>query len=155
MSQKSDSENKVVLCIIFRKLGNSYQFLLLRRIPSRGGFWQPVGGTVEEKDRTLLDTCYREVFEETGIAQRQIIRVIENFFHYSYDTHYLTGEPTETTEENVFAFEISGNPKINIKNNFCQEHDDFRWVSFDEALSLLKWQDNKDAFMKLREILML
>ncbi len=155
MSQTPFHNHKVVLSILFRKLGKVYDFLLLKRIPSRGGFWQPVGGTVEDKDKTLLDTCYREIFEETGITKKQIINAIGPFFHYSYDKHYLTGEPIETTEETVFAFEIRGNPRIDIKHNFCNEHDDFRWVSFDDALSLLKWQNNKDAFIELRKILIL
>ncbi|MFT4308714.1 MAG: hypothetical protein ACMXYM_05095 [Candidatus Woesearchaeota archaeon] len=32
------------------------------------------------------------------------------------------------------------------------EHE-FRWLSFEEALSLLKWENNKDALRKLRGLI--
>ena len=34
--------------IVFRKNHNQTEFLLLKRLPTRGGFWQPVTGGVEE-----------------------------------------------------------------------------------------------------------
>ena len=37
-----------VQCIIFRKTNNSFEFLLLKRVPSKGGFWQSLTGGLED-----------------------------------------------------------------------------------------------------------
>ena len=42
---------EVVLCIVFRKIKTNYEFLLLKRSPEEGDFWQPIGGKVEKGDK--------------------------------------------------------------------------------------------------------
>jgi len=42
---------------------------------------------------------------------------------------------------------------INIENNPCEEHEEYNWFTFDEAVKRLKYQNNKEAFEKLRKIL--
>jgi|GEM_PF-3303467 dihydroneopterin triphosphate diphosphatase len=70
------------------------------------------------------------------------------------DAHYLTQEPIEPIEEFVFAFEVESDTNVQIDNNISVEHDKFKWVTFEEAISLLKWGNNRDAFRKLNKILM-
>ena len=140
-----------VEALIFRKLNDSYEFLLLKRIAKKGGFWQPPCGRVE--DESIMDAAYREIFEETGIKKDQITDVIEKVHYFVMDKHYLTEEPIEPVEEFVFAFEVPRDIKVNIENNIYVEHEEFKWVSFDEAIKLLKWDNNKDAVKKLNEIL--
>ena len=54
--------------IVFKVIDGNPLFLLLKRIPSRGGFWQPVtGGVNAGEDFTLA--AKREVQEETGINE--------------------------------------------------------------------------------------
>ena len=50
-------------------------FLLLKRTPQDGGFWQPLTGTVEDGEK-LSDCLKRELNEETGI--KDIITLLEN-----------------------------------------------------------------------------
>jgi dATP pyrophosphohydrolase len=140
-------------CIIFRRTDNSFEFLILKRIPEKGGFWQPPCGGLEDGDQSKLDAAYREIYEETGILKTQIIQVFENVHHFIMDKHYLTQEPINPIEEFVYGFEVPKNIQIIIDNNIYTEHDEFRWVSIDEALKLLKWGDNKEAFKKLYSIL--
>jgi len=136
--------------IIFRYVKNSYEYLLLKRIPKKGGFWQPVTGGLEEGEE-LIDCAKREVAEEIGITQFK--RIISDVHYFTMDKHYLTGEPIEKSEEYVFAIEIGPHSKIHLDNNIYVEHDDHRWCSYQEAMILLKWQDNKDALAKLKIIL--
>lgn len=141
--------------ILFRKKEGEYEFLVLRRIPEKGGFWQPTTGGYEEKDETYLNTAYREVHEEAGISKKDIIRVIENVHYFEFSKHYLTGAPTEPVKEYVFGFEVKPSARVCIDCNIYPEHDKFEWVSFEKAIEMLKWEDNKNAFRKLRNLLII
>jgi len=52
--------------------------------------------------------------------------------------------------EYVFGVEISSDEKVVLDG---KEHSEFRWCSFQEALRLMKWKENKDALKKLDRIL--
>jgi dATP pyrophosphohydrolase len=139
----------VVGCIIFRQNYGPYEFLLLKRIPSKGGFWQYVVGGLEKTDKSILAAAYREVLEETGISSNKVIRYIEDICSFEFSNYYLTGEPTKIVKEFVFAFEVHKDIIISIDKNNSFEHEDYKWVSYEEAQSLFKWQENKDALAKL------
>jgi dATP pyrophosphohydrolase len=140
-------------CIVFRKKENKYEFLILKRIPQKGGFWQPVCGGLEKEDKSLIEGAYRELKEEANISKQDIIRVFENVHFFEIKTHYLTGEVIPTIKEYIFGFEVSPKLKIDITKNIYPEHDEIKWVSLEEALKLLKWENNKDGFKKLSLIL--
>lgn len=140
-------------CIIYRKVEKNYEFLLLKRIPSKGGFWQPCTGGLESDDAGLLQGAYREIKEETGISPDQIINVIEDVHYFVMDKHYLTGEPIPKIEEHCFGFEVGLRVEVSINNNIYVEHEEFRWVGIEDALKMLKWENNKDAFKKLMRLL--
>ena len=69
--------------ILFRKINGRTQYLLLKRIPDREGFWQPVTGGLE-KGETVLEALEREVLEETGI--RDPVRIIEDVYSFELST---------------------------------------------------------------------
>jgi dihydroneopterin triphosphate diphosphatase len=139
-------------CIVFRTKPR-IEFLLLKRIPEKGGFWQPVCGGLEPEDASLIDGAYRELEEETTVTRSDVLAVFENVHTFVMDKHYLTGEPIDPVTEYVFAFEVDPEVTISIDSNIYPEHDEFRWVSFDEAMKLLKWENNKEAFRKLKDLL--
>jgi len=143
----------VILCVVFREIKNKYEFLLLKRIPELGGFWQPPGGGMESKDKSELECAFRELFEEAGINKNDIIRIIKNVHYYEINNHYLTGEKIETISEWVYAFQVRPGIKVSLDKNIEPEHEEYRWVSFRQALKLLKWNNNKDALRKAGEIL--
>jgi 8-oxo-dGTP pyrophosphatase MutT (NUDIX family) len=140
-------------CIVYRKNGDKYEYLLLKRIPKKGGFWQPPCGKMEKNDETILDGCYREIEEESSITKDDIIKVLDNVHYFEINKHYLTGEPIPTVKEHVLGFEVTMDTNVSIEHNIYPEHDEYKWVSFEEAMVLLKWQNNKDAFVKLNELL--
>ena len=138
--------------IVFRKISGRMQYLLLRRNPSIGRFWQPVTGGLEEGE-TKIEALKREVLEETGI--RNIIRIVEDVHYYEFTStnpfcdSFKRENGQALLKEYVFGVEISSNEKIVIG----WEHSEYRWVGFEEALKLLKWKENKEALKKLDEIL--
>ena len=56
-------------------------------------------------------------------------------------------------KEYVFGLEIKSNSKITLDKNIYTEHDEFRWVPFEEAILLLKWESSKNSLQNLSQIL--
>jgi 8-oxo-dGTP pyrophosphatase MutT (NUDIX family) len=63
-----------VLVYPVRVTKGDWEYLLLRRIASRGSFWQGVTGGVEE-DEEILDAARRELREKTGLAPSRLQRI--------------------------------------------------------------------------------
>ena len=123
-------------------------YLLLKCVAERGGIWQPITGGVEDTDASILDAAYRELREETGITQKDILKVIQNVHYFEMNKPQLTGEPV-TLKEHVFGFEIKPATKILLS----KEHESLEWLPFNDAIGRLKWKDNKEAFEKLNKLL--
>jgi 8-oxo-dGTP pyrophosphatase MutT (NUDIX family) len=132
--------------ILFRKINREIQYLLLKRTPEKEDFWQPVTGGLEEGE-TEVEALKREVWEETGI--KNAARIIDHVDYFEYsDAHFIKG--FDFIKEYVFGVEVAPNERVVIDG---KEHSQFRWCSFQEALELLKWDENKKALSRLNEIL--
>jgi len=129
-----------VEAIIFRRNGNKVQYLLLKRLPERNGFWQPVTGGVEEGE-TRNEALRREIKEETGI--KNIVEVLE-------DLHIFEFSDPNPNQEYVYGVEVSPSEEITLDQ---KEHSEYKWCSFQEALKLLHWKENKEALRKLSKTL--
>jgi len=129
-----------VEAIIFRRNGNRVEYLLLKRLPERNGFWQPITGGVEEGE-TQKEALCREIREETGI--KNIVTILENLYYFEFS------DPNPN-QEYVYGVEVSSSEEIMLDS---KEHSEFRWCNFQEALQLLNWKENKEALRKLNTIL--
>ena len=129
-----------VEAILFRRSNKKIEYLLLKRLPEKGGFWQPITGGLEEGE-TKIEALRREVREETGI--KNIIRIIE-------DVHSFEFSDPSPYKEYAYGVEVSPTETIILDK---KEHSEFRWCSFQEALDLMKWKGNKEALKKLNKIL--
>jgi len=135
-----------VQCILFRKINGKIQYLLLKRIPSKGRFWQPVTGGLEEGE-TKIEALKREVREETGI--KNIVRIMKDIYYDEFWDFFEREGCQRLIKEFAFGVEVFSNDKIVMSG----EHSECRWCGFEEALKLLKWKGNKEALEKLNEIL--
>jgi dATP pyrophosphohydrolase len=129
-----------VEAIIFRRNSNGIEYLLLKRLPERNGFWQPVTGGVEEGE-TLKEALRREIWEETGI--KNLIRVIEGLYCFEFSDPILN-------KEYVFGVEVASTEEVVLDG---KEHSEYRWCGMKDALQLLSWKENKEALEKLNTIL--
>jgi dATP pyrophosphohydrolase len=129
-----------VEAIIFRRKSNTIEYLLLKRLPDRNGFWQPVTGGLEEGE-TRMEALRREIEEETGI--KNLIRVIEDLYCFEFSDPDLN-------QEYVYGVEVSHTEEVVLDK---KEHSEYRWSSMQEALQLLHWKENKEALEKLNTIL--
>lgn len=134
--------------IIFRKVQDTFEFLLLKRTSDRGGFWQPITGGLESTDVSKKEACLRELFEETRITSKNIVRILEEFHSFVFESEGLV------KKEYCFGVEVSENTSVSISHNIYPKHTEYRWVSIDEALSLLKWDNNKTALKMLNSKLL-
>ena len=133
--------------IIFRERNEMLEFLLLKRIPEKGGFWQSITGEVENE--TLLDAVLREASEESGIKTEDIIQIIKNVNHFEYKN---TKKDCIVTEY-VFGLEVNLNQEVRLDKNIYKEHDEFKWVSLEDALKLLKWKSSKESMKQLVQMI--
>lgn len=128
-----------VQAFIFTRRPN-LQLLILKRVPEKSGYWQPVCGGVEG-DEEYKDTVIREIFEETGITEVKHIIDIGYSFTYSETKNgklmYM--------QDICFAAEV--NDILDIK--LSREHEKYMWCSEEEAKQYLQWEHNLIALDKL------
>lgn len=138
--------------IVFRFINDKIEFLLLKRIPEKGEFWQPVSGGFESED-LFEDGFFRELQEETGIKRDEVLSVAKDIHFFQFEGSCGGLVEIKYMSEYVWGFEVSADQKVTIEENIYPEHSEYKWCSFEEALELLKWDNNKDGFRKLNEIL--
>lgn len=113
------------------------KFLLVKRCPEDGGFWQPITGTMEF-DESLKDCIVRELEEETGI--KNIREISPEVYRFSWP------KKDYTVVEVVYAVDT---PEKNV--TLSHEHVDFKWCTPEEALVTLEKESNKKALLQLCE----
>lgn len=137
-----------VLVYPIRQTGDDWEYLLLHRVGGRGAFWQGVTGAPFEGE-TLEQAARRELLEETQITPVWLEPInYEYSLLVSPEWAHLYALDVDTIREYVFAAQVSSAEPV-----LSHEHDAHRWCSFEQALSLLHWPNNKDALEYCREFL--
>jgi 8-oxo-dGTP pyrophosphatase MutT (NUDIX family) len=135
-----------IQALIFRKDNTAIEYLILRRTPEKGSIWQPVTGNCDESDSTILESCTRELKEETGIDKP--MRVIEDIHSFSYS------KSEKEFEEHVFGVEVAMNQVITLQSEPSVEHSEYTWTSYDGAFELFEYVEQKEALNKLHQELL-
>jgi len=131
-----------VLVYPVRKLNENWEYLMLKRIKNRGGFWQGVTGAPENEE-TLSEAAKRELYEETGFSPSNLIKTDISYIISMEDRWIdIYPEGTEEIPEYLFIAKIEelSPPKIDPI-----EHNDWKWCPYEEAMNLLSLEDNKRA----------
>lgn len=115
---------------------------------SDAGYWQFVAGGGEDCE-SPIQAAQRETREEIGIAA---------------DSRLLELDSMATVPKNCFAAADSWGPDVYVVVEHCfavdvegsvlalsYEHTDLRWVSYEQACGLLKWDSNRNALWELNE----
>jgi 8-oxo-dGTP pyrophosphatase MutT (NUDIX family) len=114
------------------------RLLVFRRPPARGRFWVPVSGKVESSDADFESAVRRELREETGLEHPQEIR--------SLDWHVpFRADNGETWRLHAYAVEV----EPGFVPRLSSEHDRAEWVSPEEAVRRLHFEDNRGAVRRL------
>jgi dATP pyrophosphohydrolase len=129
------------------------EVLLLERADAPG-FWQSVTGSKDQLEESLVDTCVREVAEETGIriggpqvplaALRDcgLVNVYE--IYPRWRARYAPGVTHNT--EHVFALEVPAGMPVAIAP---REHTAWRWLPWREAADACFSPSNAEAILHL------
>jgi len=139
-----------VLVYPVRRRQDGWEFLLLKRVEERGGFWQGVTGAPEEGEK-IAEGARRELLEETGFNPDLLI---ESKFSYSIDINNVKGsiytDGVKEIHEYVFVAIINTTEDPIIDPI---EHTHWKWVSYEEALELLFWRNNKAALAHVNSMI--
>lgn len=134
-----------IIAIPFRKTAaNSYQFAVFHR--ADGSMWQFLSGGAEDHE-SPYDAAVREAHEEAGIAGGcRWIRLDSKASIPRTAFPSATHWPRELfiVPEYSFAVEVTG-PELTLS----QEHDEVRWLPYEEARKLLTWDSNRVALWEL------
>ena len=131
-----------VLVYPVRKTRNEWEYLMLKRIISRGGVWQGVTGAPENNE-TIAEGAKRELYEETGYRSFNLIKTDVSYTIPMQDKWKdIYPEDTSEIPEYLFIAKIDepGPPQIDPI-----EHDRWKWCEYEEAVNLLSWENNKNA----------
>jgi len=132
--------------IIIRREGNSTYFLLLeypRSTDSTNTYWDLPKGHVEKGEKEL-ETAKREVFEETGLNDLEIIDGFKEWIKYSFRE-----EGKFITKVVTFFLALTKREKIKIS----YEHVGYVWLPYDKALATLTFDNAKGILKKAAEFL--
>jgi dihydroneopterin triphosphate diphosphatase len=140
-----------ILVLPFRRLidGGVEYAMFLRGDDPADPFWQGVAGGVEDGE-TLIEAARRELREETGLAPPQD-RWIALDARASVPAGVFRdwrswGPDTFVVHEHAFGVEVSeGGIELS------HEHSEYRWLTFDAASNLLRYDSNKTALWELNE----
>jgi bis(5'-nucleosidyl)-tetraphosphatase len=132
-------QEKSAGAVVFRK-GKEPSYLLLQY---EAKHWDFPKGNIEagEKD---LETVKREVEEETGIKDLEVIDGFKEKLHYFYK---LNGELI--SKEVIFYLAKTDTGEINLSF----EHIAFKWLDYEEAMEQLTYKNAKDILKKANEFL--
>jgi len=121
--RSEDAQTHTVSVTAVRREPGGPEVLLLRRIPERGGFWQPVTGR-RMPGEPAEAAARRELEEETGA------RLLVRSLSYRHSFAFGDAVPPVLTEEEAFAADWPAG----LEARPGPEHDAAEWVSVEEAL---------------------
>ena len=108
--------------------------------------WQFIAGGGENGE-TPIEAAIRETREEIGVELKNIKQltciayVPAEVIAESKRQHW--DKNTYVIPEYSFAFECDSEPLLS------NEHSDYKWLTYDEARKLLKWDSNKIAMYEI------
>ena len=111
-------------------------FLILKYKPGHWGFAKGK----PEKGETEKDTLRRELFEETGIKAVHLAK------DFQEKEKYFFKKDGKTVYKEVKYF-IGETPNKEIK--LSEEHTDYKWLQFEEAMALITFRETKNVLKDL------
>ena len=135
-----------VLIIPYLRHENDIRYCIFERKSPKNQVQFIAGGG--EDDETPLEAATREVFEESGIINASFQQLVSICY---IPTNIFSKEQRQAWGEDIFVIpEYSYGAEVKSdKVVISDEYDNYKWVSYEEALSHLKWDSNKTALYEL------
>ena len=131
-------ESLSVSIFILKPDDDGSKVLLLRRTGYLAGHWCQVAGKIEPGEKAW-QTALREVREETGLKLTQLwsADICEQF--YEVDKERVTIVP-------AFVGYVPHDAHVTLND----EHDAFKWASFDQAAAMLSFPGQRKALAAVK-----
>jgi len=127
--------SKIVEVVIFRMKAIP-EFLVLKRSEDEDiypGLWQIVSGGIKRAEKAH-EAAIRETLEEIGVKPKRLYNTpLTNTFYF------FTNDSVNVSP--VFAAEVDDGTDVRLSD----EHEEYRWLKREEAVSLLVWPGQKEA----------
>ncbi|MBU2028517.1 NUDIX domain-containing protein [Patescibacteria group bacterium] len=141
---------KSVGAVVFRRENNEIKYLLLNH---GGDYWNFPKGHTEAKE-TNKETLRREIEEETGLTDVQIMPSFKHRAFYFYQAKGREKEERKVAgrEINIFKMVVfylaeAQNQDVHVSS----EHTGFEWLKFEEALEKLQYKSSKKLLRKVQK----
>ncbi len=124
--------------VIYRLWKNEPLYLLVRYKIDQN-YWGLTKGHMETGEEEL-DTARREIYEETSIQDLTFIDGFREVISY-YPSYNVFKE---------VVFFLAQTSEIEVKS-LCDEHDEFSWLSFQNALERMSYEKDKSILIKAHQ----
>ncbi len=136
---------------LYRKRNDEYEYAIFQR-KDLLACWQGVCGGLEDNE-TLEEGARREIFEETGIADKQPLYKLESISYlpdniFNQKDRDIWGNDIIVIPMYFFAMPYDGEIKLS------DEHNDVKWLNYEEAYKLIYFRDQQIALYELNEKLL-
>ncbi len=131
--------------VVFRREKGKIYYLLLHY---EAGHWDFPKGHIE-KGESEIETMRREVEEETGIKDLEIIDGFKEYIKYFFKNNY-----SRQKDEWVFKIVVYYLGETKTKEvNLSFEHIGYKWLSYKEAIKQITYKNAKEVLKKAESFL--
>ncbi len=123
-------------------------YAIFNRSDSEDDFWQAISGGGEGKESSI-EAAKREAWEEARISRDSKFIALDSLATVpvtDLSRRELWGENTLVIPQYSFGVEVETKFLT-----LSEEHTEYRWCNYDEAMELLKFDSNKTALWELNE----
>lgn len=138
-----------VLILLYRIENNRVEYCIFNRSDFSSGLWQFVSGGGED-DESKLDAAKRELLEETGLRYNDSLQTLKSTTSIPSN---IFNEIVKNYPELYVVPEYSFAMEVHDEINLSHEHTEYKWVDYESAIDLLKYDSNKTALYELSMIL--
>lgn len=131
-----------VFIVTYRKTKGKIEYLLMKRKLHWKGWEFPKGGL--RKFESAKKAIGREIKEETNLDIKK-----ETIKNHKVKGRFLYENPLKDRPgihgQKYVLYSVQTKGKVKINKNKDQEHDDFKWLTFEKAKNLLTWPNQKKS----------
>lgn len=122
----------------------NFEYAILRRADE--GYWQAIAGGGEGEE-IPLEAAKRETYEETGLPEDSTFLKLDTVFSVPvtiYKDSYIWGEDLYIIPSYCFGVLVEVD-----QIELSEEHLEYKWVQYDVACHMLKYENDKLALWEL------
>lgn len=135
---------KGIFLVVYRKKRYKIRYLILKRKLHWKGWEFPKGG--KKAGESDFDTIRRELCEETGLKPVSVHRY-DKKGKYQYDKGAVEDRNFYGQTFVLYSAQVDS-MKIKLDK---LEHENFKWVDFDEAMLRLTWPNQRQSLKTVHE----